>query len=37
LLDEISYRSVVIGFPMMALVIIRGALWADVAWGTYWS
>lgn len=37
LLDEISYRAVVIGFPFMALVIILGAVWADVAWGTYWS
>lgn len=36
-LDEISYRSVIIGFPMMALVIILGAVWADVAWGSYWS
>ncbi len=37
LLDEIGYRAVVIGFPAMALVIILGAVWADVAWGSYWS
>jgi cytochrome c-type biogenesis protein CcsB len=37
LLDEIAYRSVVIGFPFMTLVIILGALWAEVAWGSYWS
>jgi cytochrome c-type biogenesis protein CcsB len=37
LLDEISYRAVVLGFPAMALVIILGAVWADVAWGSYWS
>ena len=37
LLDEIGYRSIVIGFPMMTLTIILGAWWADVAWGTYWS
>ena len=37
LLDEIGYKAVILGFPMMALVIILGALWADVAWGTYWS
>jgi cytochrome c-type biogenesis protein CcsB len=36
-LDEISYRAVVIGFPFMLLVIVLGALWAEVAWGTYWS
>jgi ABC-type transport system involved in cytochrome c biogenesis permease subunit len=36
-LDEIGYRAVIIGFPFMALVIILGAIWADVAWGSYWS
>ncbi len=36
-LDEMGYRSVVVGFPMMALVIILGAVWAEIAWGTYWS
>lgn len=37
LLDEVGYRAVVIGFPFMALVIILGAVWADIAWGRYWS
>ena len=37
LLDEIGYKAVMVGFPMMALVIILGALWADIAWGSYWS
>ena len=37
LLDEISYRSVVIGFPFLTLTIVLGAVWADVAWGSYWS
>jgi cytochrome c-type biogenesis protein CcsB len=36
-LEEIGYKAVLVGFPMMALVIILGALWADIAWGTYWS
>ena len=36
-LDDIAYRSVVAGFPMMALVIILGAVWADIAWGRYWG
>lgn len=36
-LDDISYHSVLIGFPFMSLVIILGALWADIAWGKYWS
>lgn len=36
-LDDVAYRAVVIGFPFMALVIVLGAVWADVAWGRYWS
>jgi ABC-type transport system involved in cytochrome c biogenesis permease subunit len=36
-LDDISYYAVMIGFPFMTLVIVLGALWADRAWGTYWS
>jgi cytochrome c-type biogenesis protein CcsB len=36
-LDEVGYRAVIFGFPMMALVILLGALWADIAWGRYWS
>lgn len=37
LLDEVGYKAVMFGFPMMALVIILGAVWAEVAWGQYWS
>jgi ABC-type transport system involved in cytochrome c biogenesis permease subunit len=37
LLDRISCHSVMIGFPFMTLVIVLGALWADIAWGHYWS
>ena len=36
-LDEVGYKAVTFAFPMMALVVILGALWAKVAWGTYWS
>jgi cytochrome c-type biogenesis protein CcsB len=36
-LDDLGYRVVVIGFPFMVLTIVLGALWADIAWGTYWS
>ncbi|NLI54652.1 MAG: c-type cytochrome biogenesis protein CcsB [Clostridiales bacterium] len=36
-LEDISYHSVVIGFPFMTLVIVLGAIWADIAWGTFWS
>jgi cytochrome c-type biogenesis protein CcsB len=36
-LDDISYQAVKIGFPFMTLTIILGAIWADIAWGSYWS
>lgn len=36
-LDEIGYKAVMVGFPMLALVIILGALWAEIAWGSYWT
>jgi cytochrome c-type biogenesis protein CcsB len=37
LLDRINYRSLTIGFPLLTLGIITGAIWAENAWGTYWS
>lgn len=36
-LDDIGYRSVLIGFPLMILVLVLGGLWANVAWGAFWS
>ena len=36
-LEELSYQMVVIGFLMLTLGIITGAVWANSAWGTYWS
>jgi cytochrome c-type biogenesis protein CcsB len=37
MLDEINYKSIVIGFPMLTLGIMTGAAWANYAWGSYWS
>jgi len=37
LLDEISYRCLTVGFPCLTFAIISGAIWAETAWGTYWS
>lgn len=37
LLDDLSYRATLIGFPFLTLTIVLGALWADIAWGRYWS
>jgi cytochrome c-type biogenesis protein CcsB len=36
-LDDLNYRAIMIGFPLLTLGIITGAAWADYAWGTYWS
>jgi len=37
LYDEVIYRSIMIGFPMLTIGIITGGLWANHAWGSYWS
>ena len=36
-LDELGHKAVMVGFPAMFLTIILGAIWADIAWGRYWS
>ncbi|MDI6889903.1 MAG: c-type cytochrome biogenesis protein CcsB [Thermodesulfovibrionales bacterium] len=37
-LDEITYKSIAVGFPVFTLGgLIFGAIWADQAWGSYWS
>ncbi|MEW5744274.1 MAG: c-type cytochrome biogenesis protein CcsB [Nitrospirota bacterium] len=35
-LDEINYKLITLGFPLLTLAIITGALWAENAWGSYW-
>ena len=38
LLDEIGYRSVIIGFPLFALGgIFFAAIWAQIAWSRFWG
>jgi len=37
ILDDMSYHAVIVGLPFMTLVIILGAVWADLAWGRYWG
>ena len=36
-IDAYNYRAVALGYPWMSLAIITGAIWAQVAWGSYWS
>ncbi|MEB3330098.1 MAG: c-type cytochrome biogenesis protein CcsB [Candidatus Sericytochromatia bacterium] len=35
--DELTYRLILMGFPLLMFGIITGAMWANGAWGTYWS
>ncbi|MEW5746722.1 MAG: c-type cytochrome biogenesis protein CcsB [Nitrospirota bacterium] len=38
LLDDLTYKNIAIGFPIFTLGgLIFGAIWADQAWGRYWS
>tara|TARA_Y100000589_G_scaffold312647_1_gene333208 strand:+ start:2108 stop:3031 length:924 start_codon:yes stop_codon:yes gene_type:complete len=36
-LDTLSYRSILFGFLLLTLGLISGAVWANEAWGTWWS
>ena len=36
-MDNISYRIISLGFPFLTIGIIAGAVWANEAWGSYWS
>lgn len=36
-LDAISYRSVSLGLLFLSFTIVTGAIWAERAWGSYWS
>jgi cytochrome c-type biogenesis protein CcsB len=36
-IDNLSYRTISFGFPMLTIGIIAGAVWANEAWGSYWS
>jgi len=36
-IDTWSYRIIGLGFPFLTIGIISGAIWANEAWGTYWS
>ena len=36
-LDQIGYRSVCLGLLFLTFTILTGAIWAEQAWGSYWS
>lgn len=35
--DEVTYRCITFGFPLLTIGIINGALWANHAWGALWQ
>jgi cytochrome c-type biogenesis protein CcsB len=36
-IDNLSYRTISFGFPLLTVGLISGAVWANEAWGSYWS
>ncbi len=36
-LDSLSYRSITVGFLLLTIGLISGAVWANEAWGSWWS
>jgi len=36
-LEDINYNVATVGFLMLTIGIVTGAVWANYAWGTYWS
>jgi len=36
-LEIINYKAIIVGFLLFTVGILTGAVWANYAWGTYWS
>jgi cytochrome c-type biogenesis protein CcsB len=36
-LESLTYRAVLVGFPLLGLGIALGAYWGNIAWGRYWG
>jgi cytochrome c-type biogenesis protein CcsB len=37
IMDNLGYKALTIGWPLFTLGMITGSIWANSAWGTYWS
>ncbi len=37
IIDDINHKTMIFGFLWLSAGIITGAIWANSAWGTYWS
>jgi cytochrome c-type biogenesis protein CcsB len=36
-LDRMSYRLTILGFPLFTFAVVCGAIWAESAWGRFWG
>ena len=36
-LDSLLYRTVGVAFPLLSMLLITGAVWANESWGRYWG
>ena len=36
-LDEITYKLIFVGLPFLTIMLVTGAVWAEYAWGAFWS
>lgn len=36
-MDQLGYRTISLGFPLLTIGIVAGAVWANEAWGSYWN
>ena len=36
-LDSLLYKTVGVAFPLLSLLLITGAVWANESWGRYWG
>ncbi len=37
IMDTLGYKALTFGWPLFTLGMITGSIWANTAWGTYWS
>ncbi|HAR46053.1 MAG: c-type cytochrome biogenesis protein CcsB [Nitrospirae bacterium GWC2_57_13] len=37
IMDTIGYKAISFGWPLFTLGMVTGSIWAEIAWGTYWS
>ena len=36
-LDQIAYKTAVVTLPLFGIGVVFGAIWAEVAWGSFWG